>query len=242
MSSFSNSNPPKEHTIFYGTSTSAETTFTENTTQLIYAPLWDEATEKEYMERVKTKAKEEATAILEKAFHEAEHIRTTAYQEGFAEGEKASKATIEKTAIEYVRYFESIFNAIEEYTQGLYNQMQEDIISLITLAVERITSIVITEQTKDVLQQALLEAVRFVSMDKEFIISVNPEDYQVVLDGIQTLHDIYPASKHWHIKKNADIPLGSCQFEDAINVISVNRQKRKEKVMEIISTIQFIKE
>ena len=245
MSSFNKNNRHnrEEHTIFYGTSETAESSFIEpNKQQLIYAPLWDKATEKEYMDRVKTKAKEEASTILEQAFREAESIRKNAQEEGFREGERTAKTTIEKTSIEYVRYFESILNAIEEYSKTLYSQMEEDIMEIIETAVERVTSIILTEHNKEIIQKTLLEAVQLVSIDKEFIISVNPEDYQCVLDVIHTLYEMYPASKHWHVKKNVDIPLGSCQFEDAINVISVNRQKRKEKVMEIISSIQFIKE
>ena len=245
MSSF-NQNKPKnkdEHRIFYGTNEARETTFAEkNTQQLIYAPLWDETTEKEYMERVKAKAKEEASKILEEALREAENIKKKAHEEGFREGEKSAKSRVEKTSIEYVRYFESILNAIEEYSKNLYAQMEEDIKEVIGLAVERITSIILTEKNTEVIHKTLEEALRLVSMDKEFIISVNPEDFQSVLDVLHTLYELYPASKQWNVKKNADIPLGSCQFEDAINVISVNRQKRKEKVMEIISTIQFVKE
>lgn len=231
-----------EHTIFYGTNPSAEATFTESHTQVVYAPLWDEATEKEYMERVKNKATKEATIILQKSIQDAESIRLKAQQEGFAQGEKNAKNTTEKTSIEYVRYFESILHAMEEYSQTIYNQLEKDIISIVEVAVESITSIVIEKESKEVIRKALIEAVQLVAMDKEFIISVNPEDYQSVLDIIHTLYDVYPASKHWHVKKNTDIPLGSCQFEDSINVISVNRQKRKEKVMEILSTMHFIKE
>lgn len=243
MSSFNKNNPhqAEQHRIFYGANEANETTFSD-AQQVIYVPLWDETTEKEYMERVKTKAKEEATKILQTALREAEEMKAKAKEEGFSEGERNARAKIEKTSIEYVRYFESILNAIEEYSKNLYTQMEDDITEIIETAVERITSIVLTENNKEVIQKTLEEAVQLISMDKEFIISVNPEDYQSVVDVIHTIYELHPSSKHWHVQKNADIPLGSCQFEDAINVISVNRQKRKEKVMEIISTIQFIKE
>ena len=99
--------------------------------------IWDEATNEEYLNRVKEKAKKKAKEIMLLAELEAEALRATAKLEGYEEGIAQAQAELDQHTQAMSAEVENILTHIGSQGVTIYEDRRQDIIALVRLAVEK---------------------------------------------------------------------------------------------------------
>ncbi|MGL4722547.1 MAG: FliH/SctL family protein [Desulfovibrionaceae bacterium] len=233
-------NSPNTVKLFIGPErTHEEILSMEEHTPVLYTQLWDDQTEIEYLERVKEQASTVAEKILQQAYEEEKKIKEKAYQEGYLAGEQAGKEIIKNNREEYMKLFSTFLNTIESYSPAIYKKIENELLLLLPLAIEKITGLVLEKHIYEIMEKTVYEAIRFLSQDRSFTITVHNNDAQIMKEILHSIQEQYPSTHSWSIRSNPQIPQGSCFFEDDINVIDISVEKRKKEVLKILSGISL---
>ncbi len=119
--------------------------------------LWDDATNDEYLERVKAKAKEKAKEIIMFAELEAEALRAAARHEGYEEGLAQAQADLEQHRQAMSGEVENLLAQLGSQGGYVFDQRRQDIVNLVRLAVEKTLNIEMVESRKQSLEASWLK-------------------------------------------------------------------------------------
>lgn len=177
--------------------------------------MWDDATNNEYLERVKEKAKEKAKEIMLLAELEAEALRSTARHEGYEEGLKQAQAELDAHTQNMTTEVESFLTQVGNQGGLIYQERQADIISLIKLAVEKTLGIEISESRTASLEALMTEALERIESQRQIDIKCAPEDANDLEGFLAVIQERNPALKYWTVKGQPGIESGGILLESA---------------------------
>ncbi|QJB57256.1 FliH/SctL family protein [Pseudodesulfovibrio sp. zrk46] len=177
--------------------------------------IWDEATDNEYMERVKAKAKEKAKEILMMAELEAEALRATAHHEGYEEGLAKAQADLDVHVQTMSSEVENLMTQLSAQGGTIFHERRQDIIGLIRLAVEKTLNIEMAESRITSLEALMTEALERIESQRQIAIKCAPEDAADLEGFIATIQERNPALKYWTVKGDPTIQSGGVVVESA---------------------------
>jgi len=176
---------------------------------------WDEATDAEYLQRVKTKAKEKAKEIMMLAELEAEALRATARHDGYQEGIAQAQADVEQHIHTMSTEVENLMKQLGAQGGTIFQDRRQDIIGLITLAVEKTLSIEIAEKRKQSIESLMLEALDRIESQRQLAIKCHPDEAPDLDAFIRTIQERNPALQYWTVKGDPSIESGGVIVEAA---------------------------
>jgi len=177
--------------------------------------LWDDATNDEYLERVKAKAKEKAKEIMMFAELEAEALRAAARHEGYEEGLAQAQADLEQHRQAMSGEVENLLAQLGSQGGYVFDQRRQDIVNLVRLAVEKTLNIEMVESRKQSLEALMVEAMDRIESRRELVIKCAPEDadgLEMILSNIQQRN---PSLEYWSIKPDPAVQAGGVLVEAA---------------------------
>lgn len=173
------------------------------------------------------KARAEAEGLLSSARAEAEEVRSRAaeeavalreqekeagWQQGYNEGyQNGSNQAQEELDAEKQRLTKEENRRQEEYRQRL-NQMEKELVDVISEVVSHVTSASLTEK-RDIILHLIENALEQSESSRQFLIHVSKEDYPTVSDQKERLLSQVPQSTELDIIRDATLMEGQCMIE-----------------------------
>lgn len=176
---------------------------------------WDEATDEEYMNRVRDKAREAAKEIKLLAELEAEALRATSAQEGYSEGLAKAQELVNQQIQDISTKGEDLFRQLGAQGTTIFEERREDIVALIKLAVSKTLNVELAEKRVESLQTLMQEALDRIDSKRELTVKCHPEDVTSLEEFLATIQERDPALKYWSVKADPGIQMGGVIVEGA---------------------------
>jgi len=175
--------------------------------------LWDDSTNEEYLERVKTKAREAAKEIKMFAELEAEALRAAARHEGYQEGLAQAQADVEAHTQAMTAEVEKLLSQIGAQGKNIFDQRRSDIMSLIRLAVKKAIAVEMSEQRAASLENLMREALEKMDAQRNLVIKCAAEDAEDLTAFIGSIQEGNPSLKYWKVKGDPSLAQGGVLVE-----------------------------
>lgn len=175
--------------------------------------LWDDATNLEYLDRVKEKAKEKAKEIMMFAELEAEAMRAAARHEGFEQGMAEAQEQVEQHTAAMSTEVENLLTQLGSQGATVFEERRQDIMALIRLAVEKTLKVEMDEKRSASLEALMEEALERIESQRSLSIKCCPEEANDLEAFIKTIQERNPALKYWTIKGDPSIESGGVVVE-----------------------------
>lgn len=235
MSLSSENGRPKWGTIFMGPNPLHETTLAkvENSGGAV---AWNPATEIEYMERVREKAKEKAREILEKAQSDAQELREKARQEGYDEGMRQASGELEEFRSGMSEAVSAVLSAIEGQRETLAAAWRNELVTLMRLSVEKIVNHELSENRVELMAALFDNAAARLGQSARNVVRVSPEDEPVVADIIASASSKIPAGA-FTVRADHTLAPGSLIVENDESMADNSLQGRRALIEEALAAL-----
>ncbi|SHN56552.1 FliH/SctL family protein [Desulfovibrio litoralis] len=203
------------------------------------AKIWDEKTEKEYLERIKKQAIAKATEIIRDAKAESEQLYKDAKEKGYTDGLSEAKNELEEFRKELGANVGSVIEAIQGQSSKIFDKYREDLVILTKQAVEKILAYELSEEKKLVLEKLFREAMLKLDNRNNVIIKVNPDDEFIINDIISSASLKYPDLKIWRVQADSNIQSGGILLETQDSLIDNRIESRTQIVKEVLDSLNL---
>ncbi len=209
--------------------------------------LWDEETEKRFLNKIKQKASVEASNIIKNAYEKAKLIKQQAqkqgynegYQRGYEEGLKKAQQEVDDLKCQMKDKFGTLIDSIEEKKQNIIKTFIDDILELILVSVEKITGFAYIKQRKKILDELLNSCLKEIKEARSVKIYVSEEDFPLVQELIEHVKEKYIDIKNWHIMKKDNIKAGEVVVDTGVVKVTESFNKRYEMVKKILEDVEI---
>lgn len=201
------------------------------------ASLWDEATELEYLNRVKEKAAAKACEILNNAQGQAESLRLKAQQEGYQAGAEAAQAELEEFRSAAGGAVAAVLGSIESQVAAVLNEWRGELVNLVRVAVEAGTGAQMSQERANILAALFNQAAEQLMTSRRTTVLVNPEDEAVVADIIDSAGASY--RELYQVKADLNLAPGSIVLENSAGKVENTLEQRRRLVDEILSELNI---
>ncbi len=205
--------------------------------------LWDEETEKKFLNKIKQKASVEASNIIKKAYEKAKSIEQQAqkqgYNEGYQEGLKKAQQEIDELKSQMKDRFLELINSMDKEKQKIIKSYKDDILNLILISVEKITGFAYIKQRKKILDELLNSCLKEIKEAKSVKVYVSEEDLPLVEELIEPFKEKYIDIKNWHIVKKDNIKAGEVVLDTGVVKVTDSFNKRYEMVKKILEDVEL---
>ena len=198
---------------------------------------WSPEDEENYLARVRERAGQMATQLLTEARREAENIKRTAREEGYAMGLESAKAELDEFRSGMGEAVSAVLGAIEGQCSQVFQQWRGDIIALARLCVEKVTSVELSENRKAMLDSLLSESVAVLEQRRQLIIRVNPEDEAMLSDIVGLAQERFPDVNVWRVKADASISPGGMVVESESSLAEGRVESRIAAVQSVLENL-----
>ena len=175
--------------------------------------LWDDSINDEYLERVKTKAREAAKEIKILAELEAEALRATAQHEGYEEGLAQAQADVDAHTKAMTAEVENMLVQLGACGATIFEERRQDVMALIKLAVQKTLAVEMSEQRTASLEALMREALERIESKRQLTIRCAPDDEQDLKAFIGSIQEGNPSLKYWTIKPDPSLTQGGMVVE-----------------------------
>ena len=200
---------------------------------------WTPEDEAAYMDRVRERAGQMATRLLADARREAEDIKRTAREEGYAAGLEDAQAELEQFRSGMGEAVSSVLSTIEGQCSGIFDQWRADIVAIARLAVRKITALELSERKSEMLEALLSESVGLLEKRKELVIRVNPEDEPMLADIVGLARERFPDVNTWRVRADATITPGGMVVESESSLAEGRLESRVAAVEEVLEQLSL---
>lgn len=201
--------------------------------------LWDENTEKLFIEKIKQKASVQASKIIKDAQEKAISIKKQAYNEGYQEGLKKAQQEIDDLKAQMKDRFLDLINSMDKEKQKIIKSYKDDILELILTSVEKITGLAYTKERKKILNELLNSCLKEIKEARNVKVYVSEEDLPLVEELIEPFKEKYIDIKNWHIMKKDNIKAGEVVLDTGVVKVTDSFNKRYEMVKKILEDVEL---
>ncbi|MEF2230208.1 MAG: FliH/SctL family protein [Pseudodesulfovibrio sp.] len=175
--------------------------------------LWDDSINEEYLERVKTKAREAAKEIKILAELEAEALRATSRHEGYQDGLAQAQADVDAHTRAMSAEVENLLAQIGAQGKTIFEERRRDVISLIRLAVKKAIAVEMSDQHAASLENLMREALEKLDAQRQLVIKCCQEDAEDLRAFIGSIQEQNPSLKYWTVKGDPSLSQGGILVE-----------------------------
>ena len=233
----SSSDPGKRRewgAVYMGTTTLSLASVEGETSQT-----WTPADEEGYLERVRVKATEMATSLVEEARREAEAIRRQAQEEGYQSGLHEAEAELEAFRAAMSDSVSAVLSAIEGQRSAIFARWREDLVAVLRLAVEKGVGMALSGDRAALLENCYVQAVSALENRRNLVIRVNAEDEPAIADIVAVTQARYPDLKAWSVKADPSVAPGGLMVESDDSLADNRVEKRTALVNEILRDLML---
>lgn len=198
---------------------------------------WDDATEAAYMQRVRERAAERASSILAKAREEAAWIKEKAHQEGYEHGCQQAQEELAALQQQHADSVSGVLGAIQGQCSNIFNNWRSELVTIVRSAVERTCAVEMSENRQASLEKLFAEAVQVLDERRQLIITVHPDDEEMITGIIQNAQNHYSGLEAWNVKSDPTIVAGGIIVESRDGMVDNTIVSRKQAVNEILDQL-----
>lgn len=198
---------------------------------------WDDATEAVYMQRVRERAAERASSILAKAREEAAWIKEKAHQEGYEQGCQQAQEELTALQQQHADSVSGVLGAIQGQCSNIFNNWRSELVTIVRSAVERTCAVEMSENRQASLEKLFAEAVQVLDERRQLVITVHPDDEEMITGIIQNAQSHYNGLEAWSVKPDPSIVAGGILVESRDGMVDNTIVSRKQAVDEILEQL-----
>lgn len=203
---------------------------------------WTEADEAAYLERVRQKAVDMASGIIEEARGEAAAIRENARNEGYDEGMVQAERELEEFQTAISGSVSGVLAAIEGQCSAIFANWREDLVTLLRLAVEKAVGMPLVDDKAKLIEEVYLQSVAALENRRNLVIRVNPEDEPAIADIVAMTQARFPDLKAWSVKGEPSVTPGGLVVESDDSLADNRVEKRAALVNEVLKGLSLPQE
>ncbi|MBI5520925.1 MAG: flagellar assembly protein FliH [Desulfovibrio sp.] len=189
-----------------------------------HKPVWDEATEAEYIARCKQKAEGLAREIINqaiaKAQAEAQAIRDTAQAEvdaavaqARAEAEAEAQARLDAEVAAHVEAMGALLSGMQTLGQEVWEARRKDFATLAKAFTRKALAVEMDTRRAEILEKLMSEACARLDAHREFTLKVAPEDFELARDLMAGIQAARPDLGQWTLAADSGLALGGVLLE-----------------------------
>jgi flagellar assembly protein FliH len=169
-------------------------------------------------ERVLQEAQDEAARCLASAQEQAVGLTTTAYEQGFRQGEEAARQALTAQLSPVLSAFQQATTEIVHLRATVLQQAEEDIITLAFQLARKIIQYEALEH-REVLAATLTRALEHVVEQDQIVVRVHPDDVHYAAEIKEALGQARGDIKTLTVQGNTSIGRGGCLVESSLGTI-----------------------
>ena len=200
---------------------------------------WNAEDEAAYMERVRERAGQMATKLITDARREAEDIKRTAREEGYAAGLEDAHAELEQFRAGMGEAVASVLGSIEGQCSHIFDQWRADLVAIARLAVEKVTSLELGEKRSAILEALLPESIGLLEKRRELGIRINPDDEPMLNDNVGLAREKFPEVNSWRVRADSAINAGGMVVESESSLAEGRLESRIAAVDEVFRNLNL---
>jgi len=189
-----------------------------------HRPMWDEATEVEYIGRCKLKAEALAREIINQAMHkaqvEAQVIRDTATAEvaaavaqAKAEAETEAQIRLDAEVDAHVQAMSALLAGIQTLGQEVWEARRKDFATLAKNFTKKALGVEMEARRAEILERLMDEACSRLDAHREFTLKVAPQDFELAQSLMQAIQTSHPDLGQWKLATDPALTLGGVVLE-----------------------------
>ena len=198
---------------------------------------WDDATEAEYLERVKVKAQAMAAEMLQKARAEGEALREQARQEGYQHGLEQAQQELETFQQTMGESVSGVLGAIQGQCSSIFDNWRQELVTMLRVSLQKALSIELDENRHTVLENLLTLSLEELDSKRNLVIKVNPEDAPAVQDIISLAQSRFPGLEAWSVKADEHIGTGGMVLESDNGMVDNTIESRFALVDNVLAQL-----
>ena len=200
---------------------------------------WDEATEAEYIGRVKDRAASMAVEIVTKARAEAEELKRQALEEGFAEGLRQAQEQLETARGEMAAALANSLAAVRQGQVGVWAEHRKGLVELVRLCMEKALGLEVDERRKEILAGFLDQAVDALDARTGLVLRVHPEDEPSLREILQSAEAAGTNIGPWRIQADPGMQPGGLVLESDQGMVDNSLESRRAVIHEILDQLSL---
>ncbi len=219
-----------------------------------HRPVWDEATEIEYIARCREKAQTIARDIIAqamaKAEEDAEAIRAAARQEMAAITEQARQQAYDETTAKFSAEFQAQFDVMVatlgpllERIQGLGQEVWQarraDFVTLAKVFTNKALGVQMETRRAEVLQSLMDEAVAKLDAARDFVLKVAPQDLEMAQELMTAAKAARPDLGQWRLVADPGLALGGVTLETSDLLCDNGVESRLELIAPVLEQLDL---
>jgi flagellar biosynthesis/type III secretory pathway protein FliH len=178
-------------------------------------------------------AQTRAQAIVAQAQAEAEAIRERARREGFAEGMVAGRAELRQLGEPAVQALSSAAEALREYEAQAADAVEEQAVTLAIEIAEKVVAGAVEAQPERVLD-VVRGALRAVVERERLVIHVNPEDLDIVREGLDELRGTLGGIEHIDVQEERRVQRGGAIVRTVVGEVDANIRTKLDRARDAV--------
>jgi len=206
----------------------AETTIAELESRR--SPVHYEEVEARFWERVRAKAKAKASEIMSQAMAEAERLKATAKEEGYAAGVAEAEKQIQAELAQMSTSLGKILDFVAGERKSLWTSYRQDLVTLLRLAVERTIGASLAGRREEILSKLLDEALELIDARDNLTLTVHPDDEPLVRELMARAVNDHPGVSRFQVRANPALLPGSVSLESRDGLVDNTVASRFESV------------
>lgn len=219
-----------------------------------HRPVWDEATEAEYIARCREKAQTMARDIIARAMakaeEDAEAIRAAARLEMQTITEEARKQAYEETTAKYSAEFQAQFDVMVgtlapllERIQGLGQEVWQarrgDFVTLAKAFTKKALNVQMETRRAEVLQSLMDEAVAKLDAARDFVLKVAPQDLEMAQELMTAAQAGRPDLGQWRLVADPALTMGGVTLETSDLLCDNGVESRLELIAPVLEQLDL---
>lgn len=200
-------------------------------------PVWDETTDREFLDRVREKAQAMAKDILTKAMKEAEAIQARAREQGLDQGLAQAAEQTEKRMNELGASLAAVMESLKSQGGTVWKARQQDIIALIRMAVDKALRVEMSERRREILEGLLNEALERIESRRRFTVKVAPADQEAVEELLRAAQKENHGVSQWEVKADPGLEPGGVVLETSDGKVDNSLASRLSEVEPILDQL-----
>ena len=180
-------------------------------------------------ERVLQEAQDEAARCLANAQEQAMALTTTAYEQGFRQGEEAARQALTAQLSPVLGAFQQATTEIAHLRTTVLQQAEEDIITLAFQLARKIIQYEALEH-REVLATTLTRALEQVVEQDQIVVRVHPDDLHYAMEIKEKLGHTRGDIKTLTVREDPSVGRGGCLVESSLGTIDARIDAQFEEL------------
>ncbi|MFO7727211.1 MAG: FliH/SctL family protein [Desulfonatronovibrio sp.] len=196
-------------------------------------------TEARFLERVREKARQKASEIINQAMTEAKAIKHKAAEEGRTQGMTKADQEIQATRNELSSSIGKVISSLKNEKDKIRDEYRQDMVLVLRASVEKILGLEIQENRINILESLLDQSLDLAESNKKLTLTVSPDDEQILKELLENASEKHPVVEGCRVKSSAKIKKGGLILENGNGMVDNTLDSRYEQIKKIVEQVSL---